>query len=354
MSVWREEFQDSFLVFGLLAFFFVVPWVHWQYRRYGRWRGWPAVVSAATVLYACSLIAFTTFPFPDTSDPDLCTGAGLRSYWQTTPFASLDDVAAYATSNGLIDTLTSGVFLQVFFNIVFFVPLGFLLAYRWRRGVLAALGISFGVSLLIEATQGTGLWGLMPCPYRLADVDDLLTNTLGGLVGWVLGWWLMRYLPSPRPEKEDDVDPPTRRRIALANAMDIYTFAFVFVVAALLLSWAGLDVASATTSLTITSLTVSFVLFALVPGFRKDRAGPGIAAANLVLVATKTGGPAGWWALLIRWALWWIPLAVLGIPALAVMVALDAVIALIRRDARGLRSIVAGTSFMTRSQWLSS
>jgi glycopeptide antibiotics resistance protein len=354
VAVWREEFLDSFLLFGLLVFFIVVPWVHHQYRRYGRWRGWPAVVSAATFLYACSLIAFTTFPFPDLSDPDLCTGAGLRSYWQTTPFASIDDVFAYSSSHGLLDTLTSGVFLQVLFNVFFFVPLGFLLAYRWRRGVLSALGISFAVSLLIEATQGTGLWGLMPCPYRLADVDDLLTNTLGGLLGWLLGRWLMRYLPSPRPEKESDLDPPTRRRIALAHAMDIYTFAFVFVVAALLLSWAGLDLASATTSLTITSLTVSFVLFVLVPGFRKDRAGPGIAAANLVLVATKTGGPAGWWALLIRWALWWLPLAVLGIPVFMGIALVDGIVALARRDRRGLRSVIAGTSFITRSQWLSS
>jgi len=340
-------------VFGLLAFFFLVPWVHWQYRRYGRWRGWPAVVSVATVLYACSLFAFTTFPFPDTSDPDLCTGAGLRSYWQTTPFASLGDVAAYATSNGLIDTLTSGVFLQVFINIVFFVPLGFLLAYRWRRGVLSALGISFAVSLLIEATQGTGLWGLMPCPYRLADVDDLLTNTLGGLVGWVLGWWLIRYLPSPRPEKEDDVDPPTRRRIALANAMDIYTFAFVFVIAALLLGLAGIDVAASALQLAGASLVVSLVLFVVVPGLRNDSAGPGISAADLVPLSRTTGEPAGWWALTIRWALWWIPFAALGIPGLAVMVVVDGIVSLGRRDRRGLRSVVSGTAFTTRAQWLS-
>lgn len=353
MSVWREEFRDSFLVFGLLAFFLVVPWVHWQYRRYGRWRGWPAVVSAVTFLYACSLFAFTTFPFPDTSDPNLCSGAELRSYWQTTPFASLDDVAAHATSDGLVATLTSGVFLQVFFNIVFFVPLGFLLAYRWRRGVLASIGISFAVSLLIEATQGTGLWGLMPCPYRLADVDDLITNTLGAVLGWLLGWWLTRYLPSPRPEKQDDLDPPTRWRVGLANAMDIYTFAFAFILTALMLAIAGVDLGTLTIPRAGTTLAVSLALFVLIPGWRKDSAGPGIAAADLVPVSLAGGAPAGWWPLLIRWALWWVPLAVLGILGLAVMVMVDVIVALARRDRRGLRSIVAGTSFVTRAQWLS-
>ncbi len=46
--------------------------------------------------------------------------------------------------------------------------------------------VGFATSLLIETTQGTGVWGLYACPFRLFDVDDLLTNTVGALVGSLL------------------------------------------------------------------------------------------------------------------------------------------------------------------------
>ena len=47
--------------------------------------------------------------------------------------------------------------------------------------------LSFGLSLLIESTQGIS-------GHRVADVDDLILNTLGGLIGyggWLAGRWLL-------------------------------------------------------------------------------------------------------------------------------------------------------------------
>lgn len=351
MSIWRTELVDSLLIFALLAFCFIVPWVHHQYARFGRWRRWPGLVSAATILYVVALVAFTTFPFPDLSDPDLCTGASLRSYWQTTPLASLSELTSYATEAGWAATLTSGVFLQVFFNVVFFVPLGFLLAYRWRRNLVQALGITLLVTVAIEATQGTGIWGLMPCPYRLADVDDLIANTLGGLLGWSLGRWVGRYLPSPRPVPDPDLDAPTRRRIALANAMDIYTFFFAAALIEVIAFAVGRPIEPGSLALAATALALSLLLFVVIPGLRSDRAGPGIAAANLILISSWRPVPPGLAAMLARWALWWIPMAVFGLLGLAIAVTVDATVAIVRRDRRGLRSLLAGTQYVTQARW---
>ncbi len=185
MTVWFQEAYYAFAFFGLLAALLLAPWVHLQYRRFGRFRGWPAVVSALVVLYGCSLLAFTMFPTPRET-PGYCASHAGRSYWQLTPFASLDDVVAYSGTHAFLQTLTSGVVLQVLMNVLFFVPLGFLLRYRFGVGWWRAIAISLGVSLAIELTQGTGIWGLAECPYRLADVDDLMTNTLGGALGWLL------------------------------------------------------------------------------------------------------------------------------------------------------------------------
>ncbi|MEA5049760.1 MAG: VanZ family protein [Eubacteriales bacterium] len=65
-------------------------------------------------------------------------------------------------------------------NIVLLIPLGFLLPLIWpemnRLSRIFCFGASF--SLLIEASQMLNL--------RNSDVDDLLLNTLGAIIGWLL------------------------------------------------------------------------------------------------------------------------------------------------------------------------
>ncbi|WP_404908945.1 VanZ family protein, partial [Propionibacterium freudenreichii] len=74
---------------------------------------------------------------------------------------------------GLRSALTSAVVLQVVFNVVLFVPLGVLLHRYFRRGVITSTLIGLIVSVCIETTQYTGFFGLLPCAYRVADVDDV-------------------------------------------------------------------------------------------------------------------------------------------------------------------------------------
>ena len=68
---------------------------------------------------------------------------------------------------------------QIAFNVVLFMPLGFiagrLLRWGFWRSVVAGLLVSF----CVEAAQGTGLFGIYPYSYRTADVDDLIYNTSG-------------------------------------------------------------------------------------------------------------------------------------------------------------------------------
>ncbi|MBI1351196.1 MAG: hypothetical protein GC156_08760 [Actinomycetales bacterium] len=350
VRTWAISLGYSIALFLLLTILLVAPWVQVQYRRFGRFRGWPAIVSAAIVLYATSLVAFTLFPLPDFID-EYCATRRLGSYVTLTPLNSLDDVSAYYSAHGLSATLTSGVFLQVFFNVIFFVPLGVFVAYRYRRGLLTAFLAAAGVSLAIEATQGTAIWGLAPCPYRLADVDDLITNTLGGIIGWFIGFGLRYVLPDPRPVREADLEPPTRRRRILAVALDLMVFLIPALLAQVL--WRRLTETDTldTTEVTAITIVVSFVLFVLIPSLRKDRAGPGEAAVQIALVRARAeahGGPAPWWALGIRWAIRWLPFALLGVVYLAPVLVLEWVVSLSRRDRRSLSDLVTRTEWTTR------
>ena len=73
---------------------------------------------------------------------------------------------------------SSGVSLGTALNVVLFVPLGFLLPAIWRRGARLApvAGFGFLLSLSIELLQLLN--------FRTTDVDDLLMNTLGTIVGY--------------------------------------------------------------------------------------------------------------------------------------------------------------------------
>lgn len=345
MSVWLTEAQYAFAFFGLFALLLIAPWVRLQYRRFGRFRGWPAVVSTAIVLYGCALIAFTMFPLPDTTTAYCARHAG-RSYWQLTPFASLDDVSAFAQGHTLVQTLTSGVLLQVVMNVILFIPLGFLLAYRWRQSWWRAVVAAFGLSLAIELTQGTGLWGLVECPYRLADVDDLITNTTGGLVGWLLGRWLGRYLPDPIPHGVPDLDPPSVGRRSLAVVVDLVTYLTVLLGVLVLDEQLAEAPDRGTTPFILLSGAVSLLAFVVLPAVLPSRAGPGGLSVDIVLTSTA-GGRAPRWSLLVRWAVRWLPYVLFGLVGFVVVLAIDAVVAWRRPDRRTLTDIASRTMWVT-------
>lgn len=348
VQVWLTEFGYAIVIFAGLTLFFGAPFISRQYSRFGRFAGWPALVAAALVLYGTSLVAFTLFPFPD-FDGGYCANHADRSYWQITPLASLDDIATYAQNNGFIATVTSNAFLQVAMNVVFFVPLGFFLAYRFQRSLPTTTLLAFATSAAIELTQGTGLWGLAPCPYRLADVDDLLTNTAGGVVGWLIARAVRRFLPDPLPAREPDPGPPGRVREGVGVLLDAYTFIFVVVLLTIALRMMGVDLTARSVVFGVSGAVISLVLFVIVPALRRDRAGPGVASVHLVLVrASDLRSPAPRWALLVRWIIRWLPVAFFGIAWLAFAVVLDFLVAGLSPTKRSISMRVTRTAYATR------
>lgn len=74
-------------------------------------------------------------------------------------------------------------FMTYILNMIMFMPFGFLLPLIWKcfRKFWKVLLVGFGFSLLIEITQ---LFS-----QRFSDIDDLLMNTVGACIGFVL--WLV-------------------------------------------------------------------------------------------------------------------------------------------------------------------
>ncbi len=165
------------------------------------WR-FPRVLPLAWVLYLAGLLIFTLLPLP--SDPVAACAAII--HWDNyTPFGSFGAVAdQFRDGESLRGTLYG---LSILLNIALFVPLGALAETTWRirrmrrapegapadgsrlarsiphRRILVWVAIGCAVSCLIELTQYTGLFGVVPCTYRVVDIDDVIMNTLGTYLG---------------------------------------------------------------------------------------------------------------------------------------------------------------------------
>lgn len=195
------------LVGTFVAVVLFVPFVVVSYRRRGGAGVWWVLGWVLMAVYLAGLVAYTLLPLPS---------AGYRC--RAVQLVPLDDLrrllAAHPSPGALLRSMTVW---QLALNLLLFAPLGALLRVRHRRGVLVAGGVGLAVSLLIELTQLTGVWGVYPCAYRVFDVDDLLANTAGAVLGSLLA------LPFARRGERADAGAPapvTALRRAMAAISD--------------------------------------------------------------------------------------------------------------------------------------
>lgn len=116
--------------------------------------------------------------------------------------------------------LIDGLSLSFVLNIVLFLPLGFLCPFVSRtfaRGRTVIL-LGIGISLLVEVSQ---LFTL----YRVTDIDDLLSNVLGTILGYLCYRMVIRIKPAkPYPVPESG-------QKALSRFLPIFLCAAAFIAA---------------------------------------------------------------------------------------------------------------------------
>jgi uncharacterized membrane protein HdeD (DUF308 family) len=134
--------------------------------------GWLRVVSGVSLLAVGAAVAVVTFrQSPPDPQGQLQLAAFLRRAYQ----------------NGLPRWVTLDA-IQFGANVVMFTPIGFFGAVllpgrRWLVVPAAA-----GASSVIEIVQALRL------PERVGSVGDVVANTLGALIGYLLAWLLIRTL----------------------------------------------------------------------------------------------------------------------------------------------------------------
>ncbi|HEX8867890.1 MAG TPA: VanZ family protein [Lentzea sp.] len=203
MASYWETARTGFLAFVGIGLMVLIPLVALHYWRFGRVEPRRAFVLYGLLLYGLVALALIFLPFPDREQ--VCQGDQMLS---TVPFQWVTDMnnnmAAYGRS-GIVAMVRSQAFLQQLFNVVLFVPLGVVLRRAYGKGPLAVIAIGLGVSLAVEVVQYTGNFGYYPCPYRIADVDDLMSNTFGALLGWMVA--PVALVVPTVPSEEDSIAP---------------------------------------------------------------------------------------------------------------------------------------------------
>jgi glycopeptide antibiotics resistance protein len=187
MRGYLMELPD-FLCLALVYFAVLLP----------RWRGSRKSLLFRTVFYVylCFVLHFTLMPFL-ISLPGRITASRINLI----PF--LDLLRGYG-----------GAEKQILLNFIMMVPFGALLPLIYRKKFFGTAGLTLTFSLLIEILQffSGGL--------RISDVTDVITNTAGGMAGYLL------FLPfrkaslpcggTPSAEKSVPRALPKREKAVLA------------------------------------------------------------------------------------------------------------------------------------------
>lgn len=305
MQSYIDVIKTALLVFPLVAFLISLPFILSQYHKYGAISFWRALIIYSFVLYLTCAYFLVIMPLPEVSE--VATMTTPRT--QLIPFKFIVDFVEKTSLNILnvrtyLSALTESYVFVPLYNILLTLPFGIYLRYFCKCNLRqVALG-SFCLSLFFELTQLSGLYFLYPRGYRLFDVDDLLLNTVGGMIGYVVAKPLMQFLPD-----SDQVEIKTRQkgrivsglRRSLAFGIDLGACIFL----ALLINFFLPDMTWAQ-PIAIAAVIYYFLLPILFHGST-----PIEKFLNLRVVDTK--GKVNYWRIILRRGIFWC--IYIGIPS---------------------------------------
>ncbi|MGE7624745.1 VanZ family protein [Viridibacillus sp. NPDC096237] len=233
MSAYTQPIYVAMIVFILLAFVIFVPWLIYTYRKYGYLPLSTTLIVFSFIFYFISALFLVLLPLPESRNTCIMQQPGTQHY-SLMPFIFISDmfgnsgvVLSQPSTYALL--VKQPAFYQAFFNFLLLLPFGVYLRYffqkrkHWKR----ALGLTFGLTLFYEITQVTGIYGIYNCAYRIFDVDDLILNTLGGIVGFFIAPAILALFPSKesineKAERLTALDDVRAMPVLIALLIDIF------------------------------------------------------------------------------------------------------------------------------------
>lgn len=267
MSVYKIPIEVAFLIFPLLAFLFTIPYLIYQYRKYGSIPILRSIIIYSFILYLLCAYFLVILPLPDIDTVKNLTTPTT----QLIPFQFVKDIINVIDINfnsisSYPEVINTQVFYVAVFNIILTIPFGIYLRYYFECRWYKILLYGFFLSLFFELTQLSGLYGIYPRPYRLFDVDDLILNTMGAFIGYLITPVIVCFLPSRKKLDEKSFEngkKVTLFRRALGFCIDFFFFIIIVV---------GTKIATYNTDFSKYATLISFIIcYILTPLFTNGK-----------------------------------------------------------------------------------
>ncbi|NEU61000.1 VanZ family protein [Paenibacillus sp. ALJ109b] len=296
MSPYVFPVQTAFFIFVLIAMFLLVPWLIYGYRKDGFFSWSRFGVSFSFIFYLLAAYCLVILPFPTTRNT-CAQQAADTVYYNLVPFTFVKDIMketpiVWSQPASYMGMIQGRAFLQVLFNVMLLMPLGVYIRYFWQKRSYwkQALLSGFGLSLFFEITQITGFYGYYDCPYRLFDVDDLLLNTSGTVLGFFAAPIALALFPSRasiQAKSEQIIEQNKVYPVAQLLALIIDSVVVVFL--SNLMSIFNLSHTNAMISM-LNTMIAMLVVFFFIPSLREGKT-PGSALMRFRYIDQRTGEP---------------------------------------------------------------
>lgn len=197
MNYYLEISFQAVVLFPFVVAAFTLPYVAYNYHKYGSVLSLKVLIVYSFIFYLLCMYCLVILPLPAPEKVSALHGHKM----QLEPFLFVKDIMKRAhiiptKPKTWLTLILNKAFLVNILNLFLAVPFGMYLRYYFKRPFFQTLLLSFLLSLFFEITQLTGLYFIYPGSYRLFDVDDLIVNTFGGVLGYLLMGPLMMLLPS--------------------------------------------------------------------------------------------------------------------------------------------------------------
>ena len=237
MSAYKMPITMAIIFFPIIAFFLTLPFLIYQYRKYGSIPFLRSAIFYSFILYLLCAYFLVILPLPAIEEVKNLTTPTM----QLVPFEFITDLLNTSFNwkelTSYINVIQSPVFYIAAFNILLTIPFGIYLRYYFECKWYKAFMYGFLLSLFFELTQLSGLYGIYPRPYRLFDIDDLMLNTLGTMIGFLITPIIAIILPTRKELDEKSFEKGkkvTFLRRALAYCIDLFFFVLVFIMVSIL------------------------------------------------------------------------------------------------------------------------
>jgi len=216
----------AMILFPILALFITLPYMVINYRKYGSVNKLRTLILYSFILYLLTIYLLVILPLPDRDSV-------RHSYTDMINLMPFSFVMDFIKENPLVLSkpatwlmaLKHSTFYVPAFNVLMLIPFGVYLRYYFKCSFKKTALLTALLSLFFELTQLSGLYFIYPGSYRLCDIDDIIQNTTGGCIGYALGWFAVKLLPSRDAIDEKSLEAGVRVsgiRICLSLIIDTF------------------------------------------------------------------------------------------------------------------------------------